>query len=241
MMRHLKNKLGFLANTPVHPQWLMGDRKNSIAQMIEEIGEDKLVLDIGCSNMWPKQYLHSSCSYVGLDYYETAENWYGTKPDVYGDALYLPLKQSCFDVVLLLDVLEHIKDTEQLIKQIRAVIKPNGILIISVPFLYPLHDEPRDYIRLTSYGFDELASRNGFILEASIALGSPILTSTLLLNISLTKLVINWVSGRSIASVFIVLLPFVVLFNNLMAKIISVLEKEDKFMPHSYHVKLRKV
>ena len=241
MIRKLKNKLGFLANTPVHPQWLLGDRKKSITPMLQEIGQGKLVLDIGCSNKWPEKYLHSSCTYIGLDYYETAENWYGTKPDVYGDALRLPMKQSCFDAVLLLDVLEHIKDTDRLLNQIRTVLKPNGLLIVSIPFMYPLHDKPRDYIRLTVYGIEELASRYGFAIDACRTLGSPIITSTLLLNISLTKLVINWISSKSIASVFSVLLPFSIIVNNLVAKTISVFEKEDSFMPHSYQFMLRKI
>ena len=241
MIRKLKNKLGFLANTPVHPQWLLGDRKKNITPMINEIGEGRIVLDIGCSDKWPKQCLLSSCTYVGLDYYETAQNWYGTKPDVYGDALCLPMKPSCFDVVLLLDVLEHIKDTDRLLHQIRTVLKPNGLMIVSIPFMYPLHDEPRDFIRLTVYGVEELASRNGFTVDTCNISGSPIITSTILLNIALTKLVINWISGKSIASVFSILLPFAITVNNLVAKTISLFEREDGFMPHSYQFILRKM
>jgi SAM-dependent methyltransferase len=241
MIKKLKNRLKFLINTPIHPQWLIRGAKNGIVSLISQIGEDKVILDVGCFNKWAKQHCPPSCIYIGLDYYETAKNWYGTKPDVYGDALSLPVIPSSIDVVLLIDVLEHVKDTERLFGEIHNILKDNGEVILSFPFLYPLHDEPRDFVRFTAYGFQELVLRKGFAVISCQAIGSPIVTTTFLCNIAATKTVINWVVDKNPAALLLTLLPFIILINNLSAKLISKFEVKDDFMALSYHVKLKKI
>jgi SAM-dependent methyltransferase len=241
MLKKIKNRLKFLVNYPIHPQWLIRRTKNGIVSLINQIGEDKLVLDIGCFDKWTKQYCPISCSYIGLDYYETARYWYGTKPDIYGDALSLPIQPNCIDVVLLIDVLEHISDTERLLGQIYNILKDDGLVILSFPFLYPLHDEPRDFVRFTSYGFQKLALRKGFNIDSCEAIGSPMLTSTFLFNIAMTKTVINWVTAKNPLALLGVFLPFLILITNVSTKIISFFEAKDEFMSLSYHVTLRKL
>jgi SAM-dependent methyltransferase len=241
MIKKIKNKLKFLVKYPIHPQWLIRGTKNGIVSLINQIGENKLVLDIGCFDKWAKQHCPSSCNYIGLDYYETAKHWYGTKPDIYGDALSLPISQNCIDVVLLIDVLEHIKDTEKLLGQIHNILKEDGEIIISCPFLYPLHDEPRDFVRYTSHGFQELTTRNGFSVVSCETFGSPIITSTLLFNVAVTKAVINWLTLKDFASVLGVFLPFIIIMANINAKLISVFEPKDEFMPLGYFLKLKKL
>lgn len=46
----------------------------------------------------------------------------------------IPFKTNTFDVVLASDVLEHIYDTEVTFHELARVLKPNGQLIITVPF-----------------------------------------------------------------------------------------------------------
>jgi SAM-dependent methyltransferase len=241
MIKQIKNRLKFLINTPIHPQWLLRGTNNGLVSLLQQIDAHKLVLDVGCFDKWTRQHCHPTCGYIGLDYYETAKNWYGSKPDIYGDALSLPIKQNCIDVVLLIDVLEHIKDTERLLEQIHAILKVDGTVIMSFPFLYPLHDEPRDFVRFTAYGVQELAFRQGFSVNACEAFGSPIVTSTILFNIAITKAVFNWISAKSPATVFGVFLPFIILLANLSAKLISFFEAKETFMPLGYLVKLTKL
>jgi len=208
--------------------------------MIARIGDNKSVLDIGCYNKWAKNHLPAGCSYIGLDYYETANEWYGSVPDVYGNALALPLAPESFDVVLLFDVLEHIEDSRRLLEQIHLVLKLDGRLFISLPFLYPIHDAPRDFVRLTLHGIEDLAKRTNYAVSSCVPVGSPITTATLLLNIAMTKAVLNWVSERKIWSVFAFLFSPIILVNNLVAQALSKLEVDDSFMPNSYHIVLKK-
>jgi ubiquinone/menaquinone biosynthesis C-methylase UbiE len=229
-----------LARTPLHPQWLMRGGTKRIINYLENICDHQRVLDIGCFNKWPKKHINSTCSYIGLDYYETATHWYGSVPDIYGNALSLPVRSNSIDIVLLLDVLEHLPDSNEALGEINRVLKPNGRLIMQVPFLYPLHDEPRDYVRFTRHGLKEAARKNGFSVEDCIATGHPVETSALLSNIAISKTVLEWVRDKNLAAVLILLLPLIVLVNNLLARAISYISKEDHFMPYSYQLILLK-
>lgn len=62
----------------------------------------------------------------------------------------------------------------------------------------------------------------------------------MLLNIALTKSVINWVGQKHPASLLGLLLPIVILLSNVGAWIFSYLSKDDDMMPHSYRLVLEK-
>lgn len=240
MLKKLRKLMQPLANTPLHPQWLASGGERRVLAYLENVGEGQIVLDVGCFDKWPKKVIPGSCAYIGLDLYETAKNWYGSVPDVYGDALKLPIKSNAINTVLLLDVLEHIDNSDMLLREVCRVLKSDGRLIMRVPFLYPLHDEPRDYIRVTRHGFRALALRNGFIVEECKSIGHPVETSALLANIAISKTMIGWMTDKNPAAILILfLLPYIVI-NNLIARMIATISKEDIFMPFSYELLLRK-
>ena len=84
----------------------------------------------------------------------------------------LSLKCETFDTVLLSDVLEHVAETNSLLKEINRVLKPGGRLIISVPFLYHLHEIPYDNYRFTSYGLTHKLDKFGFEIDEFVVHGS---------------------------------------------------------------------
>jgi SAM-dependent methyltransferase len=77
-------------------------------------------------------------------------------PDVIGDVCRTPFPDECFDIVCLMEVLEHVYDPPQALVEIYRVLKPGGVLIFSVPFVFPLHDLPFDYFRFTKHGIELL-------------------------------------------------------------------------------------
>jgi SAM-dependent methyltransferase len=73
-------------------------------------------------------------------------------PDGVCDVCRISFPEDCFDVVFLMEVLEHVYDPSQALAEIYRVLKPGGILVFSVPFIFPLHDRPFDYFRFTKHG-----------------------------------------------------------------------------------------
>lgn len=61
-----------------------------------------------------------------------------------------------FDIVLCMNVLEHVFDYQKAIQNIFNSLKPGGIVIVLVPVFYPLHDEPNDFWRFTEHALRKL-------------------------------------------------------------------------------------
>lgn len=86
-----------------------------------------------------------------------------------GDITKLPYKDNSFDGAIMLDVLEHIEDHENVMKELSRIIKKKGKLIITVPahkFLWSYHDLALHHKR--RYGkkeFIDVVENNGFIIE----------------------------------------------------------------------------
>lgn len=77
--------------------------------------------------------------------------------DVRADVRKLPFKDDCLDCVLSFQVLEHVANPFEAIREIGRTLKPGGILLLSVPHLSRLHELPNDYFRYTENGLLELA------------------------------------------------------------------------------------
>ena len=51
---------------------------------------------------------------------------------------------------------------DQALAEAYRVLKIGGSLVVSVPFLYPVHDAPYDFQRYTSFGMSQALTRGGF-------------------------------------------------------------------------------
>lgn len=225
--------LGKLKNTPLHPQWFAFFREErSLKATCARL--DGIVIDIGCADSKPKQYLPADATYVGIDYFETATNWYETRPDLFADAQLLPLQDESVDHVLLLDVLEHLPNPERCLAEAHRVLKSQGTFTIQVPFLYPIHDSPLDFHRWTAHGLNHAAAKYGFSIDVQQAIGHPVETAALNTNIALSKTVLNWISGRNPLALTAVLLPFAILTVNCLAWLVAALSRSDDMMPYGY-------
>ena len=140
-MNKLKKILSILSSTPLHPQWLLFRHEK---QRFKEIANKAsgLVLDIWCSEQKLREYLPDTCQYIGLDYPDTADALYKTKPNIYGDAQKLAFADDTFDTISFLEVIEHLPDPQSAVQECHRVLKPSGKLIFSMPFLYPIHYAP---------------------------------------------------------------------------------------------------
>jgi SAM-dependent methyltransferase len=61
-----------------------------------------------------------------------------------------------YDVILCLNVLEHVFETEKALDNLYRALRRDGVLYIAVPVHFPLHDEPHDYWRFTEHSLRRL-------------------------------------------------------------------------------------
>jgi SAM-dependent methyltransferase len=59
-------------------------------------------------------------------------------------------------------VLEHLEEPEKAVRECFRVLKPGGVALYSVPFIWHLHEEPRDFYRFSKYGLSYLFDKAGF-------------------------------------------------------------------------------
>lgn len=125
------------------------------------------MLDIGCGNKPFYQFIkHHVDSYVGLEHPDTPHD--KTLADVFGSADNLPFEENKFDVVVLTQVIEHVENPGKVMLEIFRVLRKEGICIVAWPFLYPIHEEPRDYYRYTLFGISTLAKEAGLKIEKMV-------------------------------------------------------------------------
>jgi len=82
-----------------------------------------------------------------------------------------------FDLVLMFEVLEHIKDDQAVIKKINKLLKSNGYLLISVPSrqkFFNLHDQMAGHLRrYEKKGLIKLLNSGGFDIIEFYSYGFP--------------------------------------------------------------------
>lgn len=73
-------------------------------------------------------------------------------PDIEGDLSTYNFDGNQFDVIVMSEVLEHIRTPDAAVNNALAGLKSGGQLVLTTPFLFPIHDRPHDYYRYTKYG-----------------------------------------------------------------------------------------
>jgi SAM-dependent methyltransferase len=79
----------------------------------------------------------------------------GNNP-VISDALELPFSAGAFDSAVSFQVLEHLNNPGKGLDELHRVVKPKGLIIMTVPHISRLHDLPNDFFRFTEYGLQHL-------------------------------------------------------------------------------------
>ena len=130
------------------------------------------VLDIGCGQQPYRSWLLKTPSlatrYIGVD---LPGGYNGTQPDVTWNGLTVPLADGAANSVLLTEVLEHCPDPGAVLDEIFRLLAPGGFLFLTVPFLWPLHDNPYDEFRYTPFSLARIAAKSGFVETEVLPLG----------------------------------------------------------------------
>lgn len=119
------------------------------------------VVDLGCGTRpYEADILGHAERYIGLDWNKTL---HGLHADIAADlAKPLPLLDSSLDCVTLFEVLEHVPEPAALLAETSRVLKPGGVLMLSVPFQWWVHEAPWDFYRYTRHGLAYLLGKAGY-------------------------------------------------------------------------------
>jgi SAM-dependent methyltransferase len=132
-----------------------------------------LCLDVGCGDQPYKPLLLKSpfqiSQLLGLD--RSGQRRQNTPPDLVWHNGVIPLPDSSIDSALCTEVLEHCPDPLSLLAEVHRVLKPGGSLLVTVPFLWPLHEVPHDWCRYTPFALRQLLETGGFRVEELRPLG----------------------------------------------------------------------
>ena len=121
-------------------------------------------LDVGCGSK-PYQSLYGSSEYIGLEY-DTPENRSIKNADFFYDGTSFPFDNSSFDSVVLNQVFEHVFNPDNFLDEVLRILKKDGKLFLTIPFVWDEHEQPVDYARYSSFGIKSILEKHGFeILE----------------------------------------------------------------------------
>jgi len=122
---------------------------------------DKAILDIGSSLGSFKKSMKFATLQTGLGgakKYITLDIEPSSRADIIADAHQLPLKDNSIDLIIANNVIEHLHDPQTALAEMKRVLVPGGHVYFTVPFLYPIHEAPRDFARFTKFGLQKLFS-----------------------------------------------------------------------------------
>jgi SAM-dependent methyltransferase len=118
-----------------------------LEKFISRYATDERILDIGSGGSSYGRYFPNRLT-VDIDP--------ARKPEIVADAHSLPFRDAEFNLVLCTEVLEHTEHPDVVASELMRVLKPDGILVLTTRFVYPIHDSPNDYFRFTKYGLQKL-------------------------------------------------------------------------------------
>lgn len=128
-----------------------------------DIVKGKVVLDIASGSGYGTKMLAQTAKYVyGVDVNEVAINYskrhYNAENIEYvvGDGEEIPLGDKSVDIVVTFETIEHIQDYQKFIKEIRRVLKDDGIAIISTP--NDAEFAEGNHFHLHEFEYDELTN-----------------------------------------------------------------------------------
>lgn len=122
----------------------------NLLKLLHPTNTEKLnILEIGCGSGEITSYLSKNNNVMGIDIYHDALEYCrekGLTNLLEGDINQLDISKyyGTFDIILALDVLEHIQDDVETMHRAYKMLKPGGYFLVNVPahkFLWSEHDE----------------------------------------------------------------------------------------------------
>ena len=138
------------------------------------------LVDIGCGTKpYAKRLARFVREHVGVDHARSPHGLAGA--DLVGSAYQIPADSDSFDCAICTAVIEHLEEPALALAECHRVLRDGGIAVYTVPFIWHLHEEPRDFFRFSKYALQYLFEKAGFeVVEIRALSGFFITFSTLL-------------------------------------------------------------
>lgn len=119
------------------------------------------MLDIGCGSKPYADMLRPFVSeHIGVDHVDSLHDIRNV--DLVGTAYDIPAESQHFDCAICTSVLEHLEEPEQALRECIRVLKVGGVAIYTIPFIWHVHEAPRDFYRFSNFGIEYLFKKVGF-------------------------------------------------------------------------------
>ncbi|WP_228712174.1 class I SAM-dependent methyltransferase [Halarcobacter ebronensis] len=122
-------------------------------------------VDIGSGNSpYKKIIIDGIAEYISVDKSNIHKHMFSSLKEKFIDAdiKELPFLNDSFDTIILTQVLEHIDDPFKALSEAKRILKKDGVLILSVPFIYQAHAVPYDYFRFSEFGLKKICNDYNF-------------------------------------------------------------------------------
>jgi SAM-dependent methyltransferase len=131
-----------------------------IAAAAERIRPGARVVDIGAGDA-PYRHLFQHMDYVTVDWEQSPHDG-ARRSDIIASADSIPLPDASVDAVVMTEVLEHITNPSATLREMARILKVDGQILLTVPFVWILHEMPHDYYRYTPSALRNLLEDAGF-------------------------------------------------------------------------------
>lgn len=140
--------------------WFELNRNAINLKMLGNICEGKRVLDLGAAHWVEKHFLSQiSSSAISLDLAPTSDD----KDVIKADACQTPFPDKSFDVIICREVIEHVIDADELMREVQRLLTDGGYLFITTPNAFALPPDAEAHRRgFTPRGFLHLMRRFNF-------------------------------------------------------------------------------